>query len=140
MYKAVTHDIQVTVLPEFLADRSDPDGGRFFWAYTIEIANLGRIRVQLVSREWHITDAAGRVEDVRGQGVVGEQPVLNPRRDVPLHVRLPARDAERHHGGPLLGDRRHRAPVRGRNSRLLARQSACGPRAELMRDGAESDP
>ena len=78
MYTAVTRDIQVTVFPEFLADRSEPRSGRFFWAYTIEIANLGCVRVQLLSRYWRITDAAGRVEEVRGLGVVGEQPVLNP--------------------------------------------------------------
>ena len=78
MYTAVTHDIQVTVFPEFLADRSEPQQGRYFWAYTIEIANQGRLRVQLVSRYWQITDADGRVEEVRGLGVVGEQPVLKP--------------------------------------------------------------
>jgi ApaG protein len=78
MYKAVTRNIQVTVLPEFLPDRSEPDEGRFFWAYTIEIANLGDEIVQLKSRHWRITDADGHTEDVRGPGVVGEQPILNP--------------------------------------------------------------
>lgn len=78
MYTAVTRDIQVTVLPEFMPDRSEPKSGRFFWAYTIEIANLGRLRVQLVARYWRITDGTGRVEEVQGLGVVGEQPVLNP--------------------------------------------------------------
>jgi ApaG protein len=78
MYTAVTHDIQVTVLPEFLPDRSEPSQNRFFWAYTIEITNKGRLRVQLISRYWQITDALGRVEEVRGLGVVGEQPVLHP--------------------------------------------------------------
>lgn len=78
MYRAVTNDIQVTVFPEFMSDRSDPDNDRYFWAYTIEIANLGRLRVQLISRYWQITDSNGVVEEVRGLGVVGEQPVLNP--------------------------------------------------------------
>jgi ApaG protein len=78
MYSAVTRDIQVTVLPEFLTERSDPDDGQFFWTYTIEIANLGRETVQLVSRHWRVTDANGHVEEVRGPGVVGEQPILNP--------------------------------------------------------------
>ena len=78
MYMAVTRDIQVTVIPEFMPDRSEPKQGRFFWAYTIEIANLGRLRVQLLSRYWRITDALGRVEEVQGLGVVGEPPVLNP--------------------------------------------------------------
>jgi ApaG protein len=78
MYIAITRDIQVTALPDFLPDRSDPDQGRFFWAYTIEIANLGRTPVQLVSRHWIIIDANGRREEVRGPGVIGEQPVLQP--------------------------------------------------------------
>ena len=78
MYTAVTHDIQVTVLPEFLDERSDPDEGRFFWAYTIEITNLGRLDVQLIARHWIITDGVGRIETVKGLGVVGEQPVLKP--------------------------------------------------------------
>jgi ApaG protein len=78
MYTAVTNDIQVTVLPEFLPDRSEPKHDRYFWAYTIEVANMGRLRVQLVSRYWRITDANGHVEEVRGLGVVGEQPVLEP--------------------------------------------------------------
>ena len=78
MYTAVTRDIQITVMPQYLADRSEPDEGRHLWAYTIEIANLGRGTVQLVARHWVITDAAGKVETVSGVGVVGEQPVLNP--------------------------------------------------------------
>jgi ApaG protein len=78
MYMAITNDIQVTALPDFLPDRSDPDQSRYFWSYTIEIANLGRERVQLVSRHWIIIDANGRKEEVRGPGVVGEQPVLEP--------------------------------------------------------------
>ena len=78
MYTAVTRDIQVTVIPEFLPDRSEPGSDRYFWAYTIEIANLSRLRVQLVARHWRITDGNGRVEEVRGLGVVGEQPVLHP--------------------------------------------------------------
>ncbi len=78
MYIAVTRDIQITVMPQYLADQSDPEESRFVWAYTIEVANLGRRTVQLVARHWIITDAAGKVETVSGLGVVGEQPVLNP--------------------------------------------------------------
>ena len=78
MYTAVTNGIQVTVLPEFRPDQSEPDQSRWFWAYTIEIANLGERIVQLVSRHWIITDGEGRVEEVKGLGVVGEQPVLQP--------------------------------------------------------------
>ena len=76
MYKATTDSIEVTVEPRFMADRSDPRAGRYFWAYTVEIANRGARTVQLVERHWRITDARGKLEEVRGEGVVGEQPVL----------------------------------------------------------------
>jgi ApaG protein len=78
MYRAITHNIQITVEPEFLADRSSPEGNRYFWAYTIEITNLGEETVQLTHRHWRITDANGKLEQVRGAGVVGEQPKLGP--------------------------------------------------------------
>ena len=78
MYKAVTRDIQVTVMPAFLSDQSDPGEDRYVWSYTIEIANLGAATVQLMTRHWIITDANGQREDVRGPGVVGEQPILRP--------------------------------------------------------------
>lgn len=78
MYRAVTRNIEVTVSPRFLAERSDPEKGHFFWAYTIGITNLGRSTVQLMTRHWQITDAQGRMQEVRGAGVVGEQPVLEP--------------------------------------------------------------
>ncbi len=78
MYSAVTRHIEVTVLPEFQPERSDEERGTFFWSYTVEIANTGTTAVQLTHRHWIITDAAGRREEVRGAGVVGEQPVLKP--------------------------------------------------------------
>jgi ApaG protein len=78
MYRAVTRDIQVTVTPHYLADKSSPDHDRYFWSYTIEIRNLGRVTVQLKTRHWKITDGFGHVQEVRGPGVVGEQPVLKP--------------------------------------------------------------
>ena len=78
MYRAVTRKIEVTVTPQFLSERSAPDKGQFFWAYTIEIANNGGETVQLKTRYWHITDAMGRVQEVRGAGVVGEEPVIAP--------------------------------------------------------------
>ena len=78
MYQAVTRDIEVTVAPRFLAERSSPDNGYFFWAYTIEITNRGAETVQLKTRHWRITDAHGRLQEVRGAGVVGEEPVLKP--------------------------------------------------------------
>ena len=78
MYSAVTNDIRVTVLPESSEERSEPDQGRYFWLYTIEIQNQGPIPVQLTHRHWRITDANGKQEEVKGPGVVGEQPRLEP--------------------------------------------------------------
>ncbi len=78
MYTAVTHHVKVTVEPTFEPDRSDPNEGRYFWRYDIEIANLGDKPVTLLERHWRITDADGRHQEVRGPGVVGEQPTIGP--------------------------------------------------------------
>jgi ApaG protein len=78
MYSAVSNSIRVTVQPKFMPEQSQPDQGRYFWAYTIEIANGGALTVQLTHRHWKITDGDGRCEEVRGAGVVGEQPTLKP--------------------------------------------------------------
>jgi ApaG protein len=76
MYRAVTRNIEVVVTPRFVADRSSADNNYFFWAYTIAITNHGADTVQLKTRHWRITDASGRRQEVRGAGVVGEEPVL----------------------------------------------------------------
>src|SRR5271156_2238576 len=76
MYRAVTRNIEVVVTPRFVADRSSPENNYFFWAYTIAITNNGTETVQLKTRHWRITDAHGRKQEVRGAGVVGEEPVL----------------------------------------------------------------
>lgn len=78
MFRAVTRSIQVTVTPSYLDDQSSPPDGRFFWAYHVEIENLGHETVQLRARYWRITDGLGRVQEVRGEGVVGKTPVLAP--------------------------------------------------------------
>ncbi|QCI65476.1 Co2+/Mg2+ efflux protein ApaG [Phreatobacter stygius] len=78
MYRALTRGIQITVTPQYLPERSSPEDSRYFWAYRIEILNLSADRVQLRTRYWHITDETGQVQEVRGSGVVGEQPVLEP--------------------------------------------------------------
>lgn len=78
MYSAVTRAIRVQVEPTYLDDQSEPDEGQFVWAYKVQIANEGGETVQLLSRYWQITDGMGRVQEVRGAGVVGEQPVLPP--------------------------------------------------------------
>ena len=76
MYRAVTRKIEVTVTPRFVSERSSPGNGYFFWAYTINITNLGAETVQLKTRHWRITDALGRLQEVKGPGVVGEEPTL----------------------------------------------------------------
>ena len=78
MYRAITHGIEVQVTPRFLSDRSSPESGYFFWAYTINITNLGKETAQLKTRHWRITDARGKLQEVKGPGVVGEEPVLRP--------------------------------------------------------------
>jgi len=78
MYREVTRDIEVTVTPRFLSERSSPENNYFFWAYTINLTNLGRETVQLKTRHWRITDSTGRLQEVNGAGVIGEQPVLQP--------------------------------------------------------------
>lgn len=78
MYRAVTHGIQVTVTPAYLEEQSAPEKGRYFWSYTVEIVNLGGEPVKLRSRYWHIRDANGRVQEVRGDGVIGKQPTIPP--------------------------------------------------------------
>lgn len=76
MYHAVTHAIAVTVEPKYLADRSEPSKSQFFWAYTIEIENQGGKAVQLKRRHWIITDGRGARHEVKGPGVVGEEPII----------------------------------------------------------------
>ncbi len=78
MYHATTRQIEVTVEPQFLPDRSAPEKQQFFWTYTITIVNSGHETVQLKTRHWVITDGAGRSQEIRGEGVIGEQPVLAP--------------------------------------------------------------
>ncbi|GAB1580908.1 MULTISPECIES: Co2+/Mg2+ efflux protein ApaG [Phyllobacteriaceae] len=78
MYRAVTRQIEVVVEPFYLEDQSDPEENRYVWGYRVTIANNSQETVQLRSRYWQITDQNGHVEEVRGPGVVGEQPVLDP--------------------------------------------------------------
>jgi ApaG protein len=78
VYEQTTRGIRVRVLPAFLPDQSDPAEGRFLWSYTVTIENLGEEIVQLIARHWQITDEVGRRQEVRGPGVVGAQPVLEP--------------------------------------------------------------
>ena len=77
-YSATTRGVRVTVRAYYLDDQSDTAKGQYVWAYKIEIANEGPAAVQLLKRTWLITDAQGRTMRVHGEGVVGEQPVLEP--------------------------------------------------------------
>jgi len=74
----ITRGIRIHAAPRFIAERSDPAAGRWFFAYTITITNASSQTVQLVSRHWIITNAKGEVEEVEGPGVVGQQPILKP--------------------------------------------------------------
>jgi ApaG protein len=76
--EANTRGIRIRVRSAYIADRSEPEHNQWFFAYNVHISNEGTETAQLVSRHWIITDADGRVEEVRGPGVVGEQPVLAP--------------------------------------------------------------
>ncbi|WP_296490584.1 Co2+/Mg2+ efflux protein ApaG [Rhodoferax sp.] len=72
------HQFQVLVNPRYLADQSAPEQGQYFFAYTITIRNTGRVAAQLISRTWNVNDSLGHHEKIKGLGVVGQQPLLQP--------------------------------------------------------------
>lgn len=76
--QAITRGVEVHVESRYVPEQSNPDEGAWFFAYTVSLHNAGDETVQLISRHWVITDADGNVEEVRGPGVVGAQPVLRP--------------------------------------------------------------
>jgi ApaG protein len=76
---ATSHEITVTARTVFIPEQSDVNAGRYVFAYTITILNTGSVAAQLISRHWIITDSNDHVQEVRGRGVVGEQPFLRPR-------------------------------------------------------------
>lgn len=78
MYSAVTHGIEVQVEPFYIPERSEPAESRYVWGYRITIDNQSEQRVKLLSRYWQIVDGVGKLEEVRGPGVVGDQPELDP--------------------------------------------------------------
>ena len=75
---SVPYSFEIIVMPEYMAEHSEPDEARFVFAYHIRICNTGGIGAQLLSREWKITDGNGETEEVQGEGVVGEQPLIAP--------------------------------------------------------------
>jgi ApaG protein len=72
------YEIRIEVATNYVVDQSEPDVGRYVFAYTITIENLSDVAAKLLSRHWVITDANGKIQEVTGDGVVGEQPHLNP--------------------------------------------------------------
>lgn len=78
MYSAITRSIRISVEPFYVADQSEPDKARWVFGYRVRIENEGLETVQLLTRHWKITDGRGRLVEVRGEGVVGEQPLLEP--------------------------------------------------------------
>jgi len=81
MVTQTTGQIEVKVNPLYVPEDSDPSQGYYFFAYTVRIKNSGVVPAQLMSRHWVITDAVGRVEEVRGPGVVGLQPIIMPGQE-----------------------------------------------------------
>jgi len=78
MAESRKYQVAVSATPQFIADQSDPATERYVFAYTITIENVGTVPAQLISRHWVITDGNSRVQEVRGLGVIGQQPLLNP--------------------------------------------------------------
>jgi ApaG protein len=78
MAESRKYQIAVSAIPQFIAEQSDPATERYVFAYTITIENVGTVPAQLISRHWIITDGNSRVQEVRGLGVVGQQPLLSP--------------------------------------------------------------
>jgi len=78
VFEAITHSIRVRVRPTYLNDHSEPREAKFVWAYSIELQNQSLATVQLMNRHWLITDALGKTEEVKGPGVIGKQPILQP--------------------------------------------------------------
>ena len=122
MYRAITRDIEVQVTPRFLSERSSPENGYFFWAYTIEITNRGAETVQLKTRHWQITDAHGRLQEVRGAGRGRRGAGARARRIVRIHQRRAAADAVRLHDRHLRHGDGERRRLRHRYPGVLARQ------------------
>jgi ApaG protein len=91
--EATTRGVRVSVVSEYSSDRSNPQQQQWFFLYTITITNEGSETVQLLSRHWIITNGAGEVEEVRGPGVVGEQPVLAPQESFTYTSGCPLRTA-----------------------------------------------
>ncbi len=99
MYSKTTNDITVTVKPTYLEDQSEPDENHYVWSYHITIENQGGDHIRLCSRHWQITDANGVIQEVEGDGVVGEHPRLHPGESFEYTSGAPLRTP----GGIMVG-------------------------------------
>ncbi len=102
MYEQTTRGVTIRVAPQYLEEQSAPEAGQFMWAYTVTIANDGPETVQLLRRHWIITDALGRTQEVEGEGVVGEQPLLRPGEEFEYTSGAPLPTATGFMGGSYL--------------------------------------
>jgi ApaG protein len=78
IYSGISNNISISVIPRYVPEESNPSIGKFIYSYEITIQNLGKTPVQLLTRHWHILDSIQVRREVKGEGVVGKQPVLNP--------------------------------------------------------------
>ena len=102
MYRTVSRGIEVKVTPRFLPDRSSPDNGHYFWAYAPSPSpTSAEETVQLKTRHWRITDAFGRLREVRGADVVGKEPVLRPGEDFEYTSGVPLPTPRDSRPGPM---------------------------------------
>ena len=132
MYRAITRNIEVQVRPFYLEDRSDPSENRYVWGYHVTIDNQSDEFVQLMSRYWHITDGTGRVEEVRGAGVVGDQPELNPGDSYQYTSGCPLSTPSGIMVGHYTMRNKPGRDVRHRHPRLLARSAGHAQDGELV--------
>ena len=86
---AITHDFHVSAVSRYIPERSNLDFPVFFFAYWVSITNKGNKPAQLLNRYWHITDADGRINEVNGEGIIGEQPYFQPGQDFQYHSYCP---------------------------------------------------
>ena len=119
----LVNGFEVSVEPRYILAESDPAKSRFVFAYTITIANHGEEAAQLLNRYWLITNGDGKRQEVRGPGVVGNQPRIVPGRGVSLHERLHIGDRGGIHGRPLRVRERQRWGFRGPDRQVLAGRS-----------------
>lgn len=99
MFKATTHGVSVTVMPVYIDERSNPAASQYFWAYRVVIENNSDQTLQLLTRYWNITDSNGHIEEINGDGVIGEQPTLKPEENFSYTSGCPLRA----HSGIMVG-------------------------------------